>query len=290
MHGGDHIGATVAGGIVLLSLIVFPGCHSIQDEYVEKVKNEFLRQPLAPEEILTESEIAHLPAPVRKYLAYTGAIGKSKTQNVRVLFDAQMTKKPGDAPMVAPSEQYNFYGGPTRIFFMKASMFLVPIRILHVYANQKATFVVRVASLFNAVDVAGEDLTTAETVTLLNDLCIFVPGRLIDRRLSWKEIDSLSAGVTMENGRYKVSAVLSFNERGELVNFVSEDRYALQDDGTLRKAKWSTPVRDYREIDGRRIPTYGETIWHYPEGDFTYGVFTLKEITYNVPGYLEARP
>ena len=122
------------------------------------------------------------------------------------------------------------------------------------------------------------------------NLCIFVPGRLIDRRLSWKGIDSLSAGVTMENGRYKVSAVLSFNERGELVNFVSEDRYALQDDGTLRKAKWSTPVRDYREIDGRRIPTYGETIWHYPEGDFTYGVFTLKEITYNVPGYLEAQP
>jgi hypothetical protein len=290
MHGGDHIGATLAGGIALLSLIVFPGCHSIQDEYVEKVKSAFVGEPLTAEEILTESEIAHLPAPVRKYLAYTGAIGKCKPQNVRILFEAQMTKKPGDAPMAAPSEQYNFYGSPARIFFMKASTFLVPIRILHVYADQKATFVVRVASLFNAVDVAGEKLTKAETVTLLNDLCIVVPGRLIDPRLSWKEIDSLSAGVIVENGPYKISAVLSFNERGELMNVVSEDRYALQDDGTLRKAKWSTPVRDYREIDGRRIPTYGETIRHYPEGDFTYGVFRLKEIAYNVPGYLEAQP
>jgi hypothetical protein len=156
-----------------------------------------------------------------------------------------------------------------------------------VYADQQATFVVRVASLFNAVNVAGHDLTTAETVTLLNDMCLFAPGGLVDQRLSWSEIDARSARVTIENGLYKVSAVLYFNEMGELVNFVSEDRYALQDDGVLRRAKWSTPVRDYHEIDGRKIPTYGETIWHYPEGDFTYGTFRLKDIRYNVKGYIE---
>lgn len=141
----------------------------------------------------------------------------------------------------------------------------------------------RVANLFNVVDVKGEELTIAETVTLLNDMCIFVPGNLYDKRLSWKEIDSLSCQVTIENSRYKVSAILYFNEIGELINFISDDRSALQDDGTLKKARWSTPVRDYKDFDGRRIPTYGETIWNYPEGDFTYGTFRLKNITYDVP-------
>ena len=28
--------------------------------------------------------------------------------------------------------------------------------------------------------------------------------------------------------------------------------------------------------------TYGETIWHYPDGEFIYGKFKLKEIKYNV--------
>ena len=268
--------------ILMASLAAFTGCKSVQGVYTSKVKNEFIKQPTATEEILTEKDIEHLPLPVRKYIEYSGAIGKGKPQNVRITFDAKMVSKPGAAPMNATSEQYNFFGSYTRLFLMKASKMLIPFRAGHVYCNETATFVVRVANLFNVVDVKGEDLTTAETVTLLNDMCIFVPGNLYDKRLTWKEIDSLSCAVTIENGKYKVSAILYFNEKGELINFVSDDRSALQDDGTLKKARWSTPVSDYKEIDGRRIPTYGETIWHYPEGDFTYGTFRLSSIKYNV--------
>jgi hypothetical protein len=184
--------------------------------------------------------------------------------------------------MNAISEQYNFYGSFTRLFLMKARKMFIPFHAFHTYREKKATFVVRVANLFTVVDLKGEDLTTAETVTLLNDMCIFVPGNLYDKRLSWKEIDSLSSLVTIENGKYNVSAILHFNEKGELINFISEDRYALQDDGNIKRARWSTPVSDYKEFDGRRIPTFGETIWNYPEGDFTYGTFRLKNITYNV--------
>jgi hypothetical protein len=268
--------------ILIVSLAAFNGCKSVQGWYTSKVKDEFIKQPLGSEEILTENDIEHLPLPVRKYIEYSGAIGKSKPQNVHIRFEAKMVSKPGATPMDATSDQYNFFGSFTRLFLMKASKMFIPFRAFHAYNEQKATFVVRVASLFNVVDVKGEDLTTAETVTLLNDMCIFVPGNLYDKRLTCKEIDSLSCAVTIENGKYKVSAILYFNEKGELINFVSDDRSALQDDGTLKKARWSTPVSDYKEIDGRRIPTYGETIWHYPEGDFTYGTFRLSSIRYNV--------
>ena len=27
-------------------------------------------------------------------------------------------------------------------------------------------------------------------------------------------------------------------------------------------------------IDGRNVPTYGEAVWHYPDGLFTFGKFT----------------
>jgi len=267
---------------MMVSISFFPGLKSFQTEFTDKVNEEFKIEPAGAEEILTENDIGHLPLPVRKYIIYSGAIGKSKPQNVHITFDAKMVSKPNAAPMNATSEQYNFFGSFTRLFLMKASKMLIPFQAGHVYCNETATFVVRVANLFNIVDVKGEDLTTAETVTLLNDMCVFAPGNLYDKRLTWKEIDSLSCAVTIENGKYKVSAILYFNESGELINFVSEDRYALQEDGTMKRAKWSTPLKDYREIDGRRIPTYGETIWNYPEGDFTYGTFRLKNITYNV--------
>jgi hypothetical protein len=27
----------------------------------------------------------------------------------------------------------------------------------------------------------------------------------------------------------------------------------------------------------------GDAVWHYPEGEFTYGKFTRKEIHFNIP-------
>ncbi len=257
-------------------------CTSSKKMFQLRKSEEFASQPLKAENTLIKEETAHLPACVQKYLEYTGAIGKSKPQNVCIGFDAEMYRKPGDKPMKSHSLQYNFYGNYSRLFLMKASKMGIPFRALHIYKNEQAIFQVKVAEMFKVVDLSGEELTTAETVTLLNDMCIFAPGCLVDKRLAWTEIDSLSAKVTLTNGKYIVSAILYFNESGELINFMSDDRSALQDDGTVKKFRWTTPVSNYKEFDGRKIPTEGKTIWHYPEGEFTYGVFTLKSIKYNV--------
>lgn len=71
----------------------------------------------------------------------------------------------------------------------------IPLRVLHSYSEEKATMLVRVASLFNAVDLDNEELTLTETVTVLNDLCLFAPAALIDRRISWEANGPLSAKV-----------------------------------------------------------------------------------------------
>lgn len=256
-----------------------------QKTFQSRVAEEFAAQPLKDEAVLTDTEIAHLPLPVKKYLEYTGALGRSIPRNVRIEFEAEMFRKPGDAPMKARSCQYNFLGSYSRIFQMEARKMFIPFRARHIYRKQQATFVVRVAGLFNVVDLEGDELTRAETVTVLNDLCLFAPGGLADKRLSWSEIDATTAKVTLVNGPYTVSATLFFNPKGDLINFISDDRSALMDDGTLKQARWSTPVGNYREIQGRRVPAYGETIWHYPEGDFVYGRFRLAGIRYNLSSY-----
>jgi hypothetical protein len=102
--------------------------------------------------------------------------------------------------------------------------------------------------------------------------------------LTWKEVDHRSVEVGFRNGPHAVTATLYFNDAGDLVEFSSTDRGALQDDGTFRKLKWSTPIGNYQTLRGRRIPTYGEAVYDYPEGAFAYGKFTLRDIEYNVPG------
>lgn len=268
--------------IFILVMATITSCSSSKKIFQIRKSEEFKTQPLKAEVLLKKEETAHLPACVQKYLEYTGALGRSKSQNMCIGFNAEMYRKPGDKPMKSNSVQYNFYGDYSRLFLMKASKMGIPFRALHIYKNGQAGFQVKVAELFMVVDVTGDELTKAETVTLLNDLYLFAPGNLIDKRLTWKEMDSLTARVTLTNGKFVVSAILFFNEQGELINFMSDDRSALQDDGTMKPVRWTTPVSDYKEFDGRKIPTYGKTIWHYPEGEFTYGVFTLKSIKYNV--------
>lgn len=85
------------------------------------------------------------------------------------------------------------------------------------------------------------------------------------------------------NGTNKISATLFFNHKGQLINFVSDDRYAFD----MKQYRFSTPVKNYKQINGRNIIKYGETIWNYPDGEFTYGKFTLKSIEYNVTNFKE---
>ncbi len=76
------------------------------------------------------------------------------------------------------------------------------------------------------------------------------------------------------------SAVLIFNDLGEMVDFGTEDRYGTVGKGYARN-KWSTPLRHYREANGLCIPSEGDAIWHLPEGEFPYIPATIGEIQYD---------
>jgi len=249
----------------------------------ELVEAEFAAQPLDPARTLTEDDLVPLPIPVQRHVRASGAVGRPRPQNVRIEFDAVMRRKPRDAGMAARSVQYNFFGRPARLFFMTARMFGLPVGALHIYRLEEATFTVRVASLVNMVDQHGDEISRAETVTVLNDLCVFAPGALADPRLSWRALDDRSAAVTLTNGPHRVAATLLFNERDELTDFWSVDR-PDSSSGRFVPMRWNTPVGDYREIGGLRLPTRGSTVYARPDGPFTYGEFTLRSIAFDLPG------
>ena len=247
------------------------------------VAGEFAAQPLVAMPTLTDADLAHLPTPVRRYIARSGAVGRPRVQNARVVFDALMWRKRGQAPMRAVSIQYNFFDRPARLFLMKARMFGLPTRALHLYRGDAATFQVRVASLVNVVDQSGDAISSAETVTVLNDMCFFAPASLIDPRLTWEPVDERNARATFTNGRWRVSAMLVFNERDELADFWSDDR-PDSSGGAYIPRRWSTPIDDYRDVGGRRQAWHGAAVYASPDGPFTYGDFTVRSIDYDVAG------
>lgn len=256
-------------------------CSPLQPEFEARVREELGRRPAGAAPVLAEADLAHLPAPVRRFVRASGAVGRPRVMGFRAEFDAEMYRKPGAAPMPSTSVQYNLVAGPTRLFFMRSRMFGLPVQVLHDYAGERATFRVRLASLVDVVDEAGPQFSRVETVTVLNDLCFFAPGALVDPRLAWEHVDDRTARVTFTNGPHVVSATLFFNERDELVDFTSDDRPQLVD-GAWLPYRWSTPIEGYRVIDGLRLPTRGAAVYAHPEGPFTYGKFILQAISYDV--------
>jgi hypothetical protein len=244
-------------------------------EFDRILASEVASDALRPHPLVTEANLAGLPAPVQRYIRLSGALGKPRPASLTVTYDAKMYAKPGAAPMTGVAVQYDRFDPPKRLFYMASQMMGLPVKVLHDYDGTEATMRVRLAGLVSVVDAGGATFSKIETVTLLNDLCLFAPAWLTDPRLTWTALDDLSAAVTFRNGPHVVSAVLYFNAAGELVDFSSYDRGEVQRNGVPKMRPWSTPVRDYRDLGRQRVMTYGEAIWKEPEGDFTYGKFAV---------------
>jgi hypothetical protein len=269
----------------LAAALSLGGCRprpSLQREFQDIVRAEFDGHPAPAPRVLDAKAIRALPEPVRRYVAYSGALGRPVPWNLRVEFDAVMRRKPGDAGMRARSVQINFFDPPSRSFFMRARMAGLPVQVLHHYAAGEATMQVCALGLFRMVDIRSRDLFKAECVTFLNDLCLMAPGRLIDPRLRWKPLDTGKAEVAFNHHGVTVKAVLHIAPDGRLYNFVSDDRLALQDDGSLKSYRFSTPLTDYQDFDGLRLGSHGDAIYDYPEGPFTYGTFDMKSAETNL--------
>ena len=275
---------TIANVIVLVGVLIgflSYGPSSFRAEYNREVAQGVARFVAAP--LLTEGDLAPLPRVVQRYIRLSGAVGQPRVQNFRARFHGQIRSGPDARWMSFTGEQVNFYDQPSRLFLMDASLFGIPFQAFHQFIGPSATMRVKIASIVTMVDAKGQVMDEAETVTLFNDLCVMAPGALIDRGIQWQEIDAHTVSASFTNLSHTVRAVFSFNELGELTNFVADGRGAMSADGkSVTKMRWSTPLSDYREFGLHRLPSHGEGIWHAPAGDYSYLRFDLDAIQYNV--------
>jgi hypothetical protein len=233
-------------------------------------------------DVVSEVDLAPLPAPVQRYLRFVGVVGKPRVQNLRAVQRGEMRASPTAPWMASEIEQYDFFDPPSRLFLMRARRFGVPFEAYHRYVGPAATMEVKVASLVKVVDARGKEMNQSETVTLFNDMCLLAPATLIDAAIKWHPIDDRRVAADFSNAGNTIRATLFFGADGALENFTSDDRYQSSDGKTYRKYRWSTPVRSYRDFGGLRLPADGEASWAMPEGELVYARFSLDELAYNV--------
>jgi hypothetical protein len=252
--------------------------------HYRRAVNERLRQPPSPPPVVTERELAALPEPVERYLRQAGVVGQPQVHHFKAIWRGRIRSGPDDPWMAFAAEQYNFPAEPARVFLMRARRGGLPVDVYHAFYGGSASMRVRLLSLVPMVDARGPEMDRSETVTLFNDICLLAPAVLVDPAIRWDLIDERSAQAHYTAGSNTISAVLSFNEAGELVDFVSDDRLAASTDGKqFVRQRWSTPVREYRRFGPFRVFTRGEGRWHPPAGDYAYLEIELLGLEVNGP-------
>jgi len=254
----------------------------MKKKYLKEVRLRLQSEKSGTPGLLTENDIQHLPEPVKKYIRICGFVGKEKISNVFLKASGQIRSSEKSGWMQFTSQQYNFFESPFRAFFIRAVKMGVPAVGLHLYKNETATMVIKLLNLFTVVDAKGPEMNKGETVTVLNDMCFMAPGSLISKNMTWETMDTGQVKAAFTNGQITVSAILTFDDEGKLVNFLSFDRFETSDGKNYINNPWETPVKEYRKSGDYYLPSKADVIYKRPEGDFCYLEFRLEEIKYNV--------
>jgi hypothetical protein len=231
---------------------------------------------------ISDADLAHLPALVQRYLRTVGVVGQPRVRNVHVTMHGRI-RSAVDAPwMPFTAEQVNTIEPRARLFYMRSTRMGLPFYVYHRYAGAAATMRVKVLGAVTVVDESGETMTQAETVTLLNDLCVFAPAALIDPTIGWEDVDTSSVRATFTNAGHTIRARLVFAASGELIDFWSDDRRQTSgESGVMRPARWRTPLGEYRRFAGARLASAGEGRWHDASGDWAYIELSIDDVRYN---------
>jgi len=274
---------TLANIIILVAvLIVLFGKH-FKHTFYQDATDSILRSHKAAHETLVNNDIMHLPIPVQKYFHFADVVGKPKLRNMKVIMKGRMRYK-NKAWFSFNSIQYNTFDNMERLFFMEANVNNLPTKGYHFFKDGKAKMDIKLLSMIPVVSESSELLKKAETVTVFNDMCIMAPASLISENIKWEEVNDTEVIAHFTNDGITISAKLFFDDEGALINFYSDDRIDING---KKSYGFSTPLSRYKDVNGYMKPTYGEAIWHYPEGKFVYGKFDIESISYNLKRVLE---
>jgi hypothetical protein len=281
-------GVGIAVVVVVACALALPSIARVGDLRPGSFRSQFVRdratllaRPTRPLGVVTEEDVVSLPPLMQTYLRRSGAVGRPRVHNMRIEFNAQMRSGPTEPWMQSTATQYEFFDPPARLFYMNATRSGVPIDVYHRYVDSAATFRVRIAGVWPMVDVRGLVVTRAETVTLMNDIVVMAPAAVLELPFTWRTTGAHTLQATFTNAGNTVAATITFNDAGDLVGFVSNDRTQVDAKGN-RNVPWSTPISGYREVDGIRVGAIGNANWIDQSGEWTYGRFEIRSIAYNV--------
>lgn len=270
--------------VVIVGLLLGTGFLRFRNNVNSQVEKLFSQARTGGEQIVSADMLEGLPAPVQRFMTYTGVVGKPMANTVRLKMTGRIRSGPDQPWMPFDANEFYTVSPPTFLWAARASVAGLPLmRVQDHYIDGNGRLGVNVAGLFTLEEATGNDVDQGSLMRYLNEIMWFPTAFLADN-VTWEAIDNSSARVTLTDRGESVSAVLYFDDEGRMTNFVGE-RYWSAGTEQSELMEWSTPISAYGEFEGLRLPVAGEGVWHKNGGDapYTYIELQITDVAYNVP-------
>lgn len=228
-------------------------------------------------ESVTAERMRSLPAPVQRYLVFSGVVGQPIPRIVRLGQRGRIRASAAAAWMeFAADEVYSTSppGFVWKAFLPKRGMPAVLGR--DEYLDGRGSILMKALGLYSVADEGGsEAMNDASLMRYLNEMAWF-PAAYAGSNVAWRAVDDNSAEVTLTDRGRSASATMFFDEAGRPLNF----RARRHNTATGRDEIWETPFTEYRSFGGVTVPTAGSGVWKLEGGDFTYIELEILDVAY----------
>jgi hypothetical protein len=229
------------------------------------------------DQLTVTTEMAEkLPMPVQRWLKKSNVIGRPTNNVVRVQQEGFMRSSPGGSWMPFAAQQVITINPPAFVWnarIRSASIF--DIAAIDKYENGHGNMLIKALYIYRVADSSGKEIDEGSLVRYLAEICWY-PQAAVSEYLTWSEIDSNRAKVTMSYKGISASATYTFDEEGNVTG-IEADRFG-DFSGDYRKEKWSVKTAKPRGFDGTVVGAESEVTWKLKDGDFTWAKIEVTSI------------
>ncbi len=238
-----------------------------------------------PGETVTSEMLEPLPPPIRRYLSFSGVVGKPWISTARVCYSGKF-RTGADKPWMGISARQYYTTQPAG-FLWNARFKMAGLPILFgqdTYKNGHSRMLGKLLGLFKVVDGSGREVDLGTMMRYLQEMTWF-PVSYLDERITWQAVDDHCAEVTFTDYGTSVSARVYVDDGGRMLSFIAQRWGDFNGNPSIQT--WATPFCSYAQFAGLTLPAVGRGVWHLSSGDLTYIDVNLTEVEYNcaVPNF-----
>lgn len=251
-----------------------------------RLKTNFKDYLVESEENISENKkstkytLEDLPQSMQNFYSYTKLVNKVSSNHVSFNFkDADFVNIEMNKTLKIDYSEHIFGDVPARFAFIDSSLYGIPFQGLDSFINGEGGMKGVVAKNITLFNQRGKEMNKAALVTWLAEI-IFMPSQLLSGDVDIKEIDKNTVGVSITYDNIKASGNYKFLDSGELVEFTTDDRALIYNDGRLEHRKWSALYEDYKNNGDLLLPNRLKSKWHFDNEDIIYFDGTDIEYTF----------